>query len=353
MTLRIACTLAAPLLALPLLRAQDTPAPEVEATEVEATEVETTELETMELETLAEKPAFEWVSDWLQLPEGLSLGNTHGCMVVSEAGEIYVNTDSENAIIVLRPDGTLVKKWGKELAGGLHGMTIVKEGDEEFLYLSHLVRHEVLKTTLDGEVLWTMGYPASSGHYENAGQYKPTGVAVGPDGSIYVADGYGQNWVHQFDKERNYVRSFGGRGGEPGQFQTCHGIWLDTRAEEPVLIVSDRENHRLQTFDLEGKALGVFTPGLRRPCSVYEHDGMLAVADLAGRVSLLDEDNKLIAHLCDNPDPAKRAVNGVPRDQWAEGEFIAPHSVCFDKDGNLYVMDWNALGRITKLRRLR
>jgi DNA-binding beta-propeller fold protein YncE len=296
--------------------------------------------------------AFEWVPGWAQLGD-LSLGNTHGCMVWSEAGHLYVNTDSENAMVVFNADGEVVKTWGKQLAGGLHGMCIRKEGQEEFLYLSHLNRHEVLKTTLDGEVIWTLGYPATSGLYTDAGQYKPTGVAVGPDGSIYVADGYGQNWVHQFDRNRNYVRSFGGRGDQPGQFVTCHGIWLDERSDPPTLLIADRENHRLQSFDLQGNFLAVHTPGLRRPCSVYLHGDTVAVADLAGRVSLLDGQNRLIAHLCDNPDPAKRAQNGVPRDQWADGQFLSPHSVCWDPNGNLYVMDWNRLGRISKLARLR
>lgn len=295
--------------------------------------------------------AFEWVTDWPRLPEGFGLGNTHGCMVVSEAGHVYVNTDSENAIIAFDGDGNIVKRWGKELAGGLHGMCIRKEGDQEYLYLSHLGRHEVLKTTLDGEVLWTLGYPATSGKYSGAGEYRPTGVTVGPDGSIYVADGYGKNWIHQYDQDRNYVRSFGGPGTGPGQFRTCHGIWLDTRVDPPVLLVADRENHRLQTFDLEGNHLEVIEPGLRRPCSVYEHGGLLAIADLAGRVSILDAKNELITHVGDNPDPSKRARNGIPADQWVDGEFLSPHSVCWDQQGNLYVMDWNFLGRVTKLRR--
>lgn len=299
-----------------------------------------------------ETPAFEWVEDWPK-PGDLELGNTHGCMVWSREGHLYVNTDSENAVVVFDREGNVVKTWGGELKGGLHGMDIVLEGEREFLYLSHLGRHEVLKTTLDGEVIWTLGYPAASGHYEDAGQYKPTGVAVGPDGAIYVADGYGQNWVHQYDRNRDYVRSFGGRGTEPGQFVTCHGIWLDERTDPPTLLVADRENHRLQSFDLEGNHLAVHEPGLRRPCSVYVRGDTVAVADLAGRVTLLDGENELITHLCDQPDPAKRARNDIPPDVWREGEFLSPHSVCWDDQGSLYVMDWNRWGRISKLRRLR
>jgi hypothetical protein len=305
------------------------------------------------VQTGAAGHAFEWVEGWPKLPADFGLGNTHGCMVVTKAGRLYVNTDTERAVVEFDPrTGEVVGSWGKELAGGLHGMCLVEEDGQEFLYLAHTGRHEVLKTTLEGEVLWTLGYPATSGHYESADQYRPTGVAVGPDGDLYVVDGYGRNWVHHYDADRRYLGSWGGPGEEPGQFKTCHGIWLDERRDPPELIVADRENHRLQRFDLEGELLGVVTEGLRRPCSLYAHGDTLVVADLAGRVTLLDGENRLIAHLCDNPDPAKRAQNGVPPEQWAAGEFIAPHSACFDAEGNLYVMDWNRHGRVTKLRRI-
>ena len=91
----------------------------------------------------------------------------------------------------------------------------------------------------------------------------------------------------------------------------------------------------------------------RRPCSFYEHEGVVVVADLAGRVTLLNEKNELIGHLGDQPDPNKRARNGIPPDQWKDGEFLSPHGACFDSKGNLYVQDWNRLGRVTKLERLR
>jgi len=292
---------------------------------------------------------FAWVRDWARLPEDKSFGNTHGCIVVDANDRVYVNTDTENAVMVFEADGSFVEAWGKELAGGLHGMTLVREGDREFLYLAHTGRHEVLKATLEGEVLWTLGWPEESGHYASAGEYRPTSVAVAPDGALFVADGYGKSWIHRYDAERRYLGSFGGPGSELGQLRTPHGLWLDTGGDEPTLIVADRENHRLQRFDLEGAPLGSIEGNLRRPCHSHGRGNVLAVADLAGRVTLLDREGELLTHLGDNPDPKLRANNGVPRDVWRAGEFLAPHCAAWDSKGNLYVMDWVAVGRITKL----
>jgi hypothetical protein len=85
---------------------------------------------------------------------------------------------------------------------------------------------------------------------------------------------------------------------------------------------------------------------------MQERDGYLVVPDLAGRVTILDRENKLVCHLGDQPDESLRAQNGVPREKWKDGVFISPHSAHWDKQGNLYVMDWNYLGRVNKLQRV-
>jgi DNA-binding beta-propeller fold protein YncE len=191
-----------------------------------------------------------------------------------------------------------------------------------------------------------------SGKYNDPEQFNPTAVAVGPDGRIFVADGYGRNWVHVFSPGLEYIKSFGGPGAEPGQFQTCHGLAVDTRGERPLLIVCDRENRRLQRFDLDGNFVDVPIAGLRRPCAIAMYGDYTAVAELEGRVTILDKDGDVIARLGDNPVESQWANNGVPSADWVPGVFTAPHAVCFDEAGNLYVMDWNATGRISKLRRV-
>ena len=297
---------------------------------------------------------YEWVAGFGARPDGSDLGNTHGQIAVDREGRIYFNTDTKDAVMVYSPAGELLSTWGTEFAGGMHGMSLVTEGDQQFIYCAHTGRHEVVKCTLEGEVVWRLGYPAESGVYKDAREYKPTDVAVTPDGRVYVADGYGKSWVHQFDADRKYVRSWGGNGTEPGQFRTPHGITLDMRGREPRLVVADRENGRLQVFDLDGGLRAVVTGLFRRPCSSYVHpDGKhLVVPDLAGRVTLLDERNELVCQLGDQPEAGLRANNGVGKDKWQDGVFLAPHGAAFDRNGDLYVLDWNRHGRVSRLRRV-
>ena len=295
---------------------------------------------------------YRWVEEGFRLADGADLGNTHGCIVIDHEGRVYVNTDTEKAVCVFDAEGRFLEAWGKEFAGGLHGMTLVVEDGKEYLWLAHTARHEAVKTTLKGEVLATIGVPMESGRYEDAGQYHPTSVVVAPNGDIYVADGYGRSWIHRFSKDRKYLGSFGGPGTEPGKLRTPHGMLLDDRGDEPVLLVADRENHRLQSFSLDGRHLGVFAGNLRRPCNIQRMGDAIVVADLAGRVTILDRKNDLVCHLGDNPDESLRAQNGVPKEKWVIGRFLSPHASAVDPRGNLYVMDWNSLGRVRRLVRV-
>jgi hypothetical protein len=292
---------------------------------------------------------YESIPNWCQLPKGIQqLGNTHGNIVIDAGGLVYFNTDTERSVMVYRADGRFVRAFGKQTIG-IHDMELRQEDGVSFLYAAHLAGSQVVKYTLDGQPVWTLPWPKESGKYQNAKQYKPTSVTVAPDGSVYVADGYGQNWIHQYDADRRYVRSFGGKGQAPGQVHTCHGLRVDTRTSPATLIVCDRENRRLQRFSLEGKFLEVLATGLRRPCHVDFWGELTVVAELEARVTILDRHFQVLAHLGDNPDQTQWAKNPVGPEQWQEGVFIAPHGVCFDTTGNLYVMDWNRSGRISKL----
>lgn len=296
---------------------------------------------------------YRWVHDWIRLPAEVSLGGTHGCIMVDRQDRVYVNTEGAYAVLVFAPDGTLVDKWGQDYRGQAHGMFMSREPDgAEHLWLAQFGRHEVVRFSLGGVVEMTLPFPQSCPAYGSPDEYKPTSVTVAPNGDVYTADGYGKGWVHQYHAEGTWVRSWDGSAGASGKFDTPHGIGIDTRTDPPQVIVCDRGNHRLQRFTLDGTWLGT-VDGFRHPCKVIFRDGAAVVPDLDGRVTILDRDWHVLAQLGDNPDVSQRANYGLAPATWRDGIFTAPHGAAWDSHGNLYVQDWNQTGRITKLERLR
>jgi sugar lactone lactonase YvrE len=293
---------------------------------------------------------FEIEPGWAKLPAGLPLGPTHGGVAIDRAGLIYVSTDGPSGVLVFSPDGKLVRSIAPEFSG-IHGLTLREEGGREFIYAAHLKGNQVVKLDLDGVAQWVIGAPLESGLYKEKKEFKPTAVAVGPDGRIYVADGYGASVIHEYSADRKWQRVLTVKGKGDGEFQTCHGLALDLRSGRPLLLVCDRENRRLVHLDIEGKFVRTLTADLRRPCSVSIRGEFAAVAELEGRVVITDRDGKIVATLGDNPDKEQWAKYKLAPELWREGIFVAPHGVAFDAAGNLFVQDWNYIGRLTKLRR--
>jgi hypothetical protein len=300
---------------------------------------------------------FEVVPGWAKLPPGKTLGATHGGAAVDKAGNIYMSSDGEG-IFVFDKSGQLLRTMAPELTN-LHGLVLREEGGREFLYGALNKAGKVVKLALDGKVQWEIGKPAQSKAYEQPGDpkkkaanYMPTGIDVGPDGRIYVVDGYGASVMHIFDQDRKYLKTVGTKGEGEGQFRTCHGIVVDKRFSPARLLVADRENRRLVHLDLDGNWLGVVAKDMRRPCSFSISGDHVAVAELEARVAIVDKQGKIVATLGDNPDKTQWAKNKVEPEHWRDGIFTAPHGCVFDKDGNLFVQDWNYAGRFTKLKRV-
>jgi hypothetical protein len=271
---------------------------------------------------------------------------------VDSHGRVFIHNASPDSVCIFDPDGTFIKSWGQDYEAGAHGMLLNRESDGEYLYLAATTQHSVVKTTLDGEVVWQIGCPKECPAYESPDQFVPTNVAVAPNGDFYVADGYGLSWIHQYNSKAEHIRSWGGVGAEPGKMRCPHGIWVDTRGAEPVLVVADRANVRLQYFTLDGEHIGFVTDELRHPCHFDQRGDDLLIPDLMGRVTIFDRNNRLICHLGDNPDPALRANNDVPQNRLVPGQFCSPHAACWDASGNIYVVEWLHYGRVTKLRRV-
>ncbi len=295
---------------------------------------------------------YKWIDNWAVMPEGKVFGNTHAVCEVDD-GRIFIHNASADSMAIFDPQGAFMESWGSEYAEGAHGMLLNNEDGQEFLYLALTSQHCIVKTTLSGEVVFEIGYPEISRLYASAEEYVPTNIAVAPNGDIYVADGYGLSYIHHYDARGEYVRSWGGTGNDPGQLDGPHGIFLDTRGDVPELVVADRRNVRLQYFDLAGNHLRFVNDGFLFPDHFDQRGSDLLVPDLYGRVTILDGDNRVITHLFENPGVEQRAgYPDLPHADRTLGKFISPHDACWDRAGNIFVVEWIPDGRVTKLERV-
>jgi hypothetical protein len=305
---------------------------------------------------------YEVHHDWGQLPASIKYGNTHGVCEDSQ-GQIYIHhtvngaSESSDTMVVFDGKGKFVRSWGREFKGGAHGLHIRKEGRDEFLYLCDTKRGVVVKTTLKGEEVFSLGYPKESDKYPvNADgtpgiKYSPTNIAIEPGGDLYVGDGYGSSYINQYTSKGQFLRTFGGKGKEAGQLDCPHGLIVDTRENVPTVMVADRGNKRIQVFTLGGEHVR-FIEGTNYPCHFNERKGELVVPDLWARVTLLDRQNKVITQLGEAGVESWKAIRGGPRDGFPVGKFVCPHGACFDHDGNIFVVEWVEVGRVTKLRKV-
>lgn len=297
---------------------------------------------------------FDTVPGWGLSPQGKSvLGPTHGGVVIDSAGTIY--TSAKQGVIAFSPEGEVVRRYLGEDFSNIHDMEIRAEGDSEFIYGARNNNAEGIKFDTDtGDIVLRLPFPKESGL--NLKRFNPTAITVAPNGDIFLADGYASNHIFKFDKTGKYLMHFGQKGNNLKQFNTAHGMTLDTRYEPPRLLICDR-NHkpkgRLLHYDLDGHFIAEVITGLGMPTSAAVQGDYVSVPDLHGRLVILDKDNTIMAVLGHNADPKKRMNFNVPQAEWIEGIFSGTHGSYWDKDGNLYVQDWNVSGRLMKLVRVR
>ena len=297
---------------------------------------------------------FDTVPGWGLGPDGKSaIGSTHGGVAVDKDGNIF--TSAHAGVFLLSPAGKVIRSFLGDKYTDLHDIKIREEGGVEYLYGARNNNAEGIKFNAQtGEVVLELPFPEESGL--KLKKFSPTAIAVAPNGDIFLSDGYASNHIFKFDKSGKYLMHFGIKGNGLKEFNTAHGMTIDTRYSPARLLICDRNHQpkgRLVHYDLDGQFLGEVVTGLGMPTSASIQGDFVAIPDLQGRLVILDKNNTIIAVLGHNSDPSKSGNYNVPQDKWVEGIFNASHGSMWDKDGNLYVQDWNTAGRIMKLQRVK
>ena len=305
---------------------------------------------------------YRWVADWTELPLE-PLGWMHSGIAFAD-GLIVVAHPGEPTLLFYDGDSALQRTIA--LPGLLepHGFCVVAEGiwidDVGFKrrvkgsqFETERAVGRVVLVDLEGRLLQELKDPGTD--------WSPTAVAViAETGDIWVADGYGQDLVHRFDKNGHHIQSLTGEEGA-GRFNCPHGLVVARRLGEPELYVSDRANARIQVYDVEGRFRRVVGEGIVvTPTDIAVVGDELALTDFTqARVTILDKNDHLIEHIGANPKVPERdgwpnardADGNLVRPPLESGKFNSPHTLAADIDGNLYVTEWLLGGRLTKLAR--
>lgn len=302
---------------------------------------------------------YECQHGWGELPADHTYGGPSHGVAFDAAGMVYIaHQGKPGSVFVFDPAGKFVRSLADFHQGAGHGIEIRKEGNEEFIYLAANgggPNGGLAKLTLKGELVWRKNAPPESHQYDDGMGWNFTNISFTPDGGFHAGDGYGRHFIHRYDKDGNYLSTFGGHGKEPGKFNTPHGHWLDTRDGTPKLCVCDRANARLQYLTIDGQPLSILE-GFLFPANIDIRGEIMLVPDLHARITLLDRNNQVLAQLGDDPEWRKVVLDGfkVRRDPklWRPGRFVHPHDAAFDKDGNIIVAEWVEGGRVTRLRKV-
>jgi NHL repeat len=279
--------------------------------------------------------AYRVEEDWARLPTGWEFGDV-GAVGVDRQDRVYVFNRGEHPMCVFDRDGNFLKSWGEGVFRRAHG---VHMGPDDTIYCTDDGDHTVRKCTLDGKILLEIGIPGRpSGFMSGAPFNRCTHTALSPGGDIYVSDGYGNARVHKYDQSGRRLMSWGEPGVGPGQFNLPHNIGCDA---DGWVYVADRENHRVQVFDGNGRfetqwhnmhrpsGLHV-TPGKCPICYVGEigpyYGFNRGAPNLGPRISIVDNKGQLLARLGKEPTAGMKP-----------GQFLSPHGIAVDSHGDLYV----------------
>lgn len=285
-------------------------------------------------------------------PNTTPIKNCHEMVLDSKGRLIMVTDETKNNIIIYDKSGKLISTWGHDYKSG-HGLTLFNEGEEDVLFITDPNSGRIVKTTVDGKVIMELPKPHDIGVYSKKMRYRPTETAIAPNGDIYVSDGYGSDWILQFNKEGEYIRKFGGKGHKDEQLNNAHGVAIDNRDPNNItLLCTSRVHNSFKRFTLDGKYLStIYLPGayVCRPVINGEniYSGVcwsrmkyLERVPNSGFVTILDKNDKVIS----NPGGTKPKYKGGNLELMLQDTplFNHCHDVCIDEDKNIYVCQWNA-----------
>jgi len=277
---------------------------------------------------------YEVLGDWGKLPDGWEL-NDVAAVAVDKKDQVYIFNRGAHPMIVFDRQGNFLRSWGEGLFKRAHGVHI---GPDEHLYCTDDGDHTVRKCTLEGKVVLTIGIPGEPAPYVSGEPFnRCTHTALSPRGDIFVSDGYGNARVHKYSPDGKLLLSWGEPGCDPGQFNIPHNICADP---DGWVYVADRENHRVQVFDANGKYQTQWN-NMHRPCGLCAAQGRQPlfyigelgptmpvnreIPNLGPRISIVNHEGKLVGRVGDIR--AGQELN----------QFIAPHGLAIDSRGDLYV----------------
>ena len=281
----------------------------------------------------------------------LPVNDCHEMVQDSKGRIILLTNETKNNILIYNTNGKVLDNWGHLFPGG-HGLTLHNENGTEFLYITDTAKHQVYKTTMDGKVLLTIDTPLDIGIYKKTEEFVPTETVIDENGDIFIADGYGAQYILHYDKSGKLLNHFGGRGEGDIHLDNAHGICFDTRNDNRSLLITDRTRNCFKRFSKEGELLEVIKLPGACVCRPVIHKDHLYAAVLrspnmdapgTGFVTILDKNNKVVSNIGGN-EPTY--IDGVLQPMLQTDKiFVHPHDVCVDRDENIYVAQW-ASGKV-------
>ena len=287
---------------------------------------------------------YEVAESWGALPDGWAFREC-AAVGVDSGGNVYVFNRGEHPMIVFDADGNFLRSWGEGIYPRAHGITM---SPDDTIFCTDDGDHTVRKCRLDGSVIFTLGVPGTPAPFMSGDPFnRCTHVAIDPQtAEFYVSDGYGNARVHKYSPDGKLLFSWGESGTGEGQFNIAHNICAD---QDGYIYVADRENQRVQVFDKNGR-FETQWKNMARPCGLYidqsgdqtVYVGELGVSigpnaqayGLGPRIAIHDTAGRVLARLGDGPESE------------APGSFIAPHGVCINAQGDIFVAEvsWTHTG---------